>query len=186
MLGELRELIERSMREHDLPYQRKQSLVWGVATSIGFLMTQILFLMALNGRLSGFEIIPLWLVVILVTVYISRKFVGLPDVRSYFTSLYSDFWKAGFFAMAVVIFIALLVQPRYTGAFVAPVVGLMILIAGIMFRVRYTIYMGAIYSISGIAMIYIWQYQFLVFALMQFITLALPNISAFRTSQQSG
>jgi len=186
MIGELRELIEKSMREHDLPYQRKQSLIWGISTSLGFLVTQVLFLIALNGSLSGFEIIPFWFVLIAITMFVSRKLTGLPEVKSYFSKLYSNFWKAGFFAMAVVILIALLIQPRYTGAFVAPVVGLMISIAGIMFRVRYTIYMGAIYSISGIAMIYIWQYQFLVFALMQFLTLALPNISAFKTSQQIG
>ncbi len=185
MMEELKELIERSMREHDLPYQRKQSLIWGISTSIGFLVTQILFLMALDGRLSGFEIIPFWLALVALTVYISRKLAGLPEVKSYFSKLYSDFWTAGFLAIAVVILIALLVYPRYTGAFVAPVVGLMISIAGIMFRVRYTIFMGFIYSISGIAMVYIWQYQFLIFAVMQFVTLAFPNIPAFKTSQQS-
>jgi len=89
------------------------------------------------------------------------------------------------FAMAVVILIALLIQPRYTGAFVAPVVGLMISIAGIMFRVRYTTVMGFLYSASGIAMFYIWQYQFLIFAVMQFMTLALPNLSAFKEDLKS-
>ncbi len=185
MLEELRELIEKSMREHDLPYQRRQSLIWGTSTSVGFIITQMLFLMALNDRLSGFEILPFWFVLVAVTVYISRRLAGLPEVESYFSKLYSNFWIAGFFAIAMVAFIALLVQPRYTGAFVAPVAGLMISIAGMMFRVRYTTLMGFLYSASGIPMFYLWQYQFLIFAVMQFMTLALPNLSAFKTHGKS-
>ncbi len=185
MMEELRELIEKSMREHDLPYQRKQSLIWGISTSAGFFVTQILFLMALNDRLSGFEIIPFWFVLIAVTVYASRKLAGLPEVKSYFSKLYSKFWVAGFFAIAMVIFIAFLAFPRYTGAFVAPVVGLLISIAGVMFKVRYTTIMGFLYSASGIAMFYLWQYQFLIFAVMQFLTLALPNLSAFKKDRRS-
>ena len=185
MMEKLRELIERSMREHDLPYQKKQSLIWGISTSLGFLVTQMLFLMALNGRLSGLEIIPFWFVLIAITAYVSGKLAGLPEVESYFSKLYSNFWKAGFFGIAMVVLIAFLANARYTGAFVAPVVGLMICIAGMMFRVRYTTVMGFLYSASGIAMFYIWQYQFLIFAVMQFMTLALPNLSAFKTDHKS-
>ena len=182
MIEELRELIEKSMREHDLPYQRKQSLIWGFSTTIGFLVTQSLFLMALKDILSGFEIIPLWGILIGITVYLSRRLAGLPEVRSYFSKLYSDFWMAGFFAIAVLILISLLTHPRYTGAFVAPVVGLLVAIAGMMFRTRYSIFMGFLYSASGIAMFYLWQYQFLIFAVIQFSTLALPDISALKTN----
>jgi len=185
MMEELKELIEKSMREHDIPYQRKQSLIWGVSTAVGFLVTQALFLMALNDKLSGFEIIPFWFALIAITIFVSRKLAGLPEVKSYFSKLYSNFWMAGFFSIAMVVFIALLIHPRYTGAFVAPVVGLMICIAGMMFKVRYTTVMGFLYSASGIAMIYLWQYQFLIFAVMQFMTLALPNLSAFKTYYKS-
>ncbi len=184
-LKELKELIEKSMREHDLPYQRKQSLIWGVATAIGFLITQILFFMALDDKLSGFEILPFWIILLLITTYISKRIAGLPEVRSYFSKLYSDFWKVGFFVIVICIFLGLLIYPRYTGAFVAPIVGLMISIAGIMFKVRYTILMGLIYSSSSVAMAIFWQYQFLIFAVMQFITLALPNISVFKTNLYS-
>ena len=185
MLDELKELIERSMREHDLPYQRRQSLVWGTSTALGFLATQFLFLMALDDEISGYEIIPLWLILIAITAYISGRFGRLPEVKSYFSKLYSDFWKVGFFAIAVVILVSMLTNPRYTGAYVAPLVGTLICIAGVMFKARYTILMGVIYSASSIAMVYFWQYQFLIFAVMQFMTLAVPNISAFKENQKS-
>jgi len=183
MMEELKELIKKSMREYDIPYHRKHSLIWGISTSAGFLVTQILFLKAFNGGLSGFEIIPFWFVLIALTMYVSRKIAGLPEVESYFSKLYSDFWKAGFFAIAVITVVSMLTSTKYTGAFIAPLVGTLISIAGIMFRARYTILMGVIYSFSSIAMVYFWQYQFLVFALMQFMTLALPNISAFKANQ---
>jgi len=179
MIDELKEIVERSMREHDLPYERKQSLIWGISTTIGFLITQLLFLMALDNMLNGLEIFPFWFALIGITAYISRKVAGLPEVKSYFSKLYSDFWKAGFFAIAVISFLSLLLNSKYTGAFIAPLVGTMICISGIMFKVRYTVLMGIIYSASAIVMLYFWQYQFLVFAIMQFMTLAAPNISAF-------
>lgn len=177
-IEELRELIERSMREHDIPYYRKRALIWGTATAAGFLVTQWLYNLALAGRIRGHEILLFWLVLVAATYGASRKIVSLPEVESHFSKLYSDFWKAAYYTIAVAVVVALLVEPRYTGAIIALIVGLMVAVAGIMFKSWYSIAAGMAYSTASIAMVYFWQYQFLLFALLQGVTLVFPNLFA--------
>ena len=177
-IEELRELVERSMREHDIPYYRKQALIWGTATAAGFLVTQWLYNHALAGRIRGYEILIFWLFLVAATYGASRKAASLPEVESYFSKLYSDFWKAAYYTIAVAVAVAFLVEPRYTGAIIALIVGLMVAIAGIMFKSSYSIAAGVAYSTASVAMVYFWQYQFLLFALLQGVTLVFPNLSA--------
>jgi len=175
-LEELREMIERSMREHDIPYQRRQALIWGTATAAGFLVTQWLYNLAMAGRITGYEILVFWLFLVTATHLISRRLLGLPEVESYFSRLYKEFWKLAFYTIIVAIAVGMLTQPRYTGAIIALIVGLMIALAGSMFRSRYTLLAGLFYSSASIAMVFLWQYQFVLFALLQFATLIIPNI----------
>ncbi len=175
-IEELREMIERGLREHDIPRYRRQALIWGTATAAGFVVTQWLYSMALSGKIGGYEILPFWVGVVALAYVVSRMTAGLPEVESYFSKLYSSFWKVGYYTILVAFAVAYLTEPRYTGAIIALIVGLLVAIAGIMFKSRFSLAAGAAYSAASIPMVFYWQYQFLLFAVMQFVTLVAPNL----------
>ena len=170
---EIREIVERSVSQKDLLFTAKKMTIWGATTTIGFAVTHVMFKQAIAGRLNGLYIIPWWVLVIGVSLYLSSR-VEPPSVVSYFGRIAKRFWMIYFAVLPLVIGeLIALGKPMYIGAFISILVGAWISLGGILLGCRTTVALGLIYSYSSIAMFLYWQYQFLIYALLHFSILFL-------------
>ena len=166
-ITELKRLILKSLRDSDLPYIRKVYRIWGITTAIGFIFTHFLSKAALAGNhKAGLYIWVLWGFVTGISLIIQRRLYPRPDVTSYFSRIYGRFWLLGILAIALSWSPGLMgfYPPRFIGAIIAVIVGLVIGIGGVLFRNNINLISGIIYMCMSWPIAYVWRNQFLIFA----------------------
>ncbi len=175
-ITELKELILKSLRDSDLPYTRKVGRIWGITTAIGYIFTHFLFQAALAGNhKAGPYIWVVWGFVTGISLILQRRLYPRPDVRSYFSHIYFRFWFLGFLAIALTWSPGFMgfYPPRFIGAIIAVIVGLVIGIGGVLFRNNIMLISGIIYMCMSWPIGYFWRDQFLIFAGMMILVLVI-------------
>ncbi|ACX73271.1 conserved hypothetical protein [Methanocaldococcus vulcanius M7] len=161
---EILELVEESYKSEDGDYKNKAYFV------SYFLSSLIFILMYISMKVWNFNIlfvVSLLLVVGIILVVRQRKLYK--KTKCYFDKIFEEIVKYGIIAVILSSIITLYTYPRILGVSIAGIFGFLLIIDGILFKSKKRKILGLLMMISSIPMFIFNEYQFLIFALVQFL-----------------
>jgi len=161
---EILELVEESYKSEDRDYKNKAYFV------SYFLSSLIFVLMHISMKVWNFNIlfvISLLLVVGAILVVRQRKLYK--KTKCYFDKIFEEIVKYGIIAVILSSIITIYTYPRILGVSIAGIFGFLLVIDGILFKSKKRKILGLLMMISSIPMFIFNEYQFLIFAFVQFL-----------------
>jgi hypothetical protein len=161
---EILELVERSYNSEDVAYKNKVYFISYFLSSLVFVLVHI----AIN-----YESINVFFVVSLLTIIgcilIIRQEKIYKKSKCYFDKIFEKIVVYGMLAVITSSIISLNVYPKIMGVVVAIIFGFLLSIDGVLFKSKKRQVLGTLMMFSSIPMIVFYNYQFLIFAFVQFL-----------------
>ena len=161
---EILELIEESYKSEDIDYKNR-------AYFISYFLSSLIFILIhLSIKYWNLNILFITsLLVIIGGILIIRQKTLFKKTKCYFDKIFGEIVKYGMVVVIILSIISLYTYPRITGASIASVFGFLLIIDGILFKSKKRKILGMFMIISSIPMFIFHEYQFLIFAFVQFL-----------------
>jgi hypothetical protein len=161
---EILELIEEGYTSEDKEYKNK---VYFISY---FLSSLIFVLIHLFVSYWSFNILFIVSMLLIVgAILILRHRLLYKKTKCYFDKIFEKIVGYGVIIVIVSSIITLYTHPRIFGTIVAQILGFLLVIDGVLFKSKKREILGVFMIFSSILMFVFHQYQFLIFALIQFI-----------------
>jgi hypothetical protein len=161
-IREIIELIEEGYTLEDKKYKNR------VYFTTYFLSSLIFILIQLYVSYWNFDIVFIALMLLIIGgILIIRQRHLYRRTKSYFDKIFEKIVEYGVAAIIVSSVIALYTYPRIFGVFIAQIFGLLLAIDGVLFKSKKREILGALTIFSSVLMFIFYEYQFLIFAMLQ-------------------
>ncbi|AAB98433.1 hypothetical protein MJ_0433 [Methanocaldococcus jannaschii DSM 2661] len=161
---EILELVEESYKSEDGDYKNKVYFISYFLSSLIFVLIHI------SIKYWNFNILFIVsLLLIIGSILIVRQQKLYKKTRCYFDKIFEKIVKYGMIAVVLSSVITLYTYPRISGVAIAGIFGFLLVIDGILFKSKKRKFLGLLMMFSSIPMFIFHEYQFLIFAFVQFL-----------------
>jgi hypothetical protein len=161
---EILELVEESYKLEDVDYKNKVYFISHFLSSLIFVLIHI------SIKYWSFNILfIISLLLIIGGILIVRQQKLYKKTKCYFDKIFERIVICGMIAVIILSFITLYTYPKISGVSIAIIFGLLLNIDGILFKSKKREILGLLMILSSIPMFIFHEYQFLIFAFVQFL-----------------